>query len=386
MHLSTRTLIIACVIGILFVVSSFYLLTGRGATRRELKRLVSIPTTPDQLQQSREQQHMHIVKTMKRLDLPECVLYVAGLCKRGVYGVWNPNPRAADECSRALILYDRDPERRTEAMTLLYEPPPSAIDTVDSVPPFPNALVDDLLDRFRRSLPRGAPKQQKQRVPPRLDAQQQGDDNRNCVVRSDPQNSHQHSVVATSRAVLERLPQTDDGDIIPAIESYIERDCDPLITDETKAKALHALDSISTIESTQFNGLTERQALARVWNVPENRDIMVQQLASSIEHGQPICHTGKMTRIASSVNEGTGVVPMWQVKSTLYSRASILRDTILGKAHDSERIDYHHHDDSTLKDQMTRAFKSEADAYIQDHGLDPGVMRPIVDEILEHGF
>jgi hypothetical protein len=201
-----------------------------------------------------------------------------------------------------------------------------------------------------------------------------------AAVHDDPQSSHQHTVVATSRTALHALDDVNDGDIISRIESYIQRDTDPLMTDETRAKALHALDSINTIESTQFPGLTERQALARVWNRVDasERDQVIHQLADSIEHGMPVCHTGKMTRLASVVDT---VLPTWQVKELLYSEAARIRDDTLKDASATATREYMESDDSRLKDAMLASFNTYATDFMARHEMSPSVMSPMVEEV-----
>jgi len=375
-----RVLVSVCLAMLVMTTVVWYFRRKRQKETCTLRGIVRLVTTASDVERRRE-------ATLHRL-LEKCphsedgLLSMATFYKRGVYGLWSPNPPVADALCRHLVLYGKDCDVKTDAMSLLYEQAPDSVDCRGPVIPPGHA------DRMISSViipPYPIPSRQRfeQRhvsLPPSPKIQKKP------VVRSDPQNSHQHSVVTSSRNALCAIPPVDDTDILKAVESYIASDCDPLIQDETKAKALHALDSITSFESPQFNGLSEKQALARVWSTPHHRDILVQQLASSIEDGLPVCHTGKMTRFASTLDNGQSVIPMHVVKSSLLQKAASIRDAYLSSGSVSEREDYHQNDDSILRDKMVNAFVEDAKVYIQESGFDSGVMHPVIDDITENGF
>lgn len=354
---------------------------------RNLRDSVTIICHERDMHRERRRIYHEVAASCDTDDPDESMFRAAQLYKRGVWGSWSPCPDVADALCRSLVLHGRDADLRTEAMQLLYEP-----HVAESLgPPLPPDLAERVLYRFRTRpqlppstttiTPATTNRVDTHHPEPRTETPRHAPPR----IRSDSQNSHQHTVVASTRKVLDNLPGVNDTDIIRTVESYIQSETDPLITDETKAKALHALDSINTIESAQFNGLTEQQALARVWNhtKPEERDMVVQQLASAIEHGQPVCHTGKMTRLASTVGR---VIPTWQVKEMLQSEAARIRDTTLENATASEKRDYMEHDDAPLKDAMVREFRDVASATMDREGFDASVLQPTVDAIIDHGF
>lgn len=350
---------------------------------RDLRDSVIIIHHERDIHRKRLEIYHEMIGSCESANTDESMFQAALFYKRGVWGSWSPCPEISDMLCRSLVLHGRDPDLRTDAMQLLYEP-----NTQESLgPPLPPDLAERVLFRFQTRPP--------PRIEPGTHRPDQSPANRHRTtthrpdpppaIRSDPQNSHQHTVVASTRKAFERMPSVDDSDIVHTIESYIQSETDPMITDETKAKALHALDSINTIESAQFNGLTEQQALARVWNraKPEERDQVIQQLASAIEHGQPVCHTGKMTRLASTVDR---VIPTWQVKEMLQSEAARIRLHCLDKASASEKRDYMENDDAPLKDDMVREFRDVASATMDREGFDTSVLQPTVDAIIDHGF
>jgi hypothetical protein len=312
------------------------------------------------------------------LDPEDAMLYTATLYKRGVHGLFRPDPETSHTLCRALILHGAQRDIRTDAMTLLYEDSPH--ESTASSSPFPSELAGTVLHRFKTEpKPTRVEPIQPKPIQPKLQPKPKP------KIPDDPQNSHQHTVVATSRSALSKLPHVNDTDIISTVEQYIQSDTDPMMTDETKAKALHTLDSLNTIESAQFDGMTERQALARVWDTlePHQRDTVIHQLADSIEHGMPVCHTGKMTRLASTVDT---VLPSWQVKELLLSEASRIRDDVITSATATEERQYQENDNSPLKERMVDQFKEAAAAFVDKHGMSTHVMQPIVDDTIEYGF
>ncbi|MGA1563954.1 MAG: hypothetical protein ACO35C_04965 [Pontimonas sp.] len=353
----------------------------RVSKRRCLDEIrATIKTIESQMDMDRQSSRVlaDLEARLKKLDPPEAVFHLAQTLKRGVYPFYRPDPDAADKACRALVLSGCRDDLRTEAMTLLYEDGPASLDCAGV--PFPDSLFLETMARYRRHAPRHeTPVCVRQHTPPR----RRRPEPTIVPVPADPQNSHQHSVVATSRNALSGLAACDDATIVSQVEDFIASGCSPLLMEETRSKALHALDSIDNTHVHQFD-MSERQALARVWNEPGvDRDTVVQQLASAIEHGLPVCHTGKMTRLASCLDTGddTRVLGTAETKQILYTMASRIRDSILERAAPSERDDYEHNDDSTLKQRMVDEFDRESGDFVQSNGLSPAVMHPVLDEI-----
>lgn len=77
---------------------------------------------------------------------------------------------------------------------------------------------------------------------------------------------------------------------------------------EVATRAEQVLDRIESSVGTMVKtGLSEADTLALVWHhaqrfeaAPQLRENIVTQLAESIEHGQPVCTTGRMTRLAAA--------------------------------------------------------------------------------------
>jgi hypothetical protein len=380
-----HVIFILLVMAILAAIAATAYTVYRYRRHRELTSLrdtVILVQTPDHTETQRRRVYAMHTERAAILDPDMAMLYTARLYIRGIHGLWRPDVETGHRLCRELVLNGTDSETRTEAMTLLYDTP--EIEDTQS-PVLPGDMADQCLRRYYRDthttratrFHRAAatpPQPPPAPIPPIPRPPK-------AAVHDDPQSSHQHTVVATSRTALHALDDVNDGDIISRIESYIQRDTDPLMTDETRAKALHALDSINTIESTQFPGLTERQALARVWNRVDasERDQVIHQLADSIEHGMPVCHTGKMTRLASVVDT---VLPTWQVKELFQSEAARIREDTLKNASATETREYMESDDSRLKDAMLASFNTYATDFMARHELSPSVMSPMVDEVV----
>lgn len=352
----------------------------------ELRESVPLVIEQPAIDVEKERAYTEICDRVATLDPEDAMLYTASLYKRGVHGLFRSDPETSHALCRSLILHGAQRDIRTDAMTLLYENPPCEDATTCSS--FPADLANMVLHRFKteptppvrtsvRTPPARTPVRTPVRTPPTPKTKPK--------IPDDPQNSHQHTVVATSRTALSKLPHVCDRDIMSTVEQYIQSDTDQMMTDETKAKALHALDSLNTIESAQFDGLTERQALARVWNTvaPEERDLVIHQLADSIERGMPVCHTGKMTRLASTVDT---VLPSWQVKEVLFSEAARIRDETLKNATSTEERAYNEDPESSLKDRMVSSFKDYSSDFLSKHNMSKSVMQPIIDDVIDHGF
>ena len=154
--------------------------------------------------------------------------------------------------------------------------------------------------------------------------------------------------------------------------------------------AIQFLESIRDTVDNPALGISEEEALARVWRAAKHKDLVIQQMASGIEHGQPVCHSGKVARLAASLDDGeeetARVLPMWAVKEELHAMASKTRDKVLQEASQDAVETYNSNDTSPLKEQMEKTFRAECDAYTKETSLSPIVLRPVIDDIVEYGF
>jgi len=192
----------------------------------------------------------------------------------------------------------------------------------------------------------------------------------------DPQNVHDHSVTKITKHNIDALGDAKagpPGSEAPIKHAILEADVDA----KTKEAALHLIDTLGDAVHGTF-GKSERDVLSAAWETIQRqqgvmRDNLVEtlarQLASGIEHGGPVCSTGKITRIMSTfdgVEDIAGVEkvkPMWALRDELANLAARSRDE---------------HDDT---DVAKREFADRArQEYVVRLGMSRGIIDQIVDE------
>jgi hypothetical protein len=224
---------------------------------------------------------------------------------------------------------------------------------------------------------------------PNNDGDGDGDGDVTTVIADDRQNSHDHGVVASARRALGQLPVCA-GVAHEDVETAIADAAD--VSDDAKAAALVAYDSLrGDVDSPAF-GISEKDAFDRVWSTGASSNLVIHSLASMIEDGQPVCHTGKMTRLASVLDDpsstkasATKVQPVWAHKNIMTARAARIREEVLSRCDDDARQSYELGHGEAVEEEMRQAFTSFASEYIREHGLSEHVMTPVVDAI-QAGF
>lgn len=215
--------------------------------------------------------------------------------------------------------------------------------------------------------------------------------------RADAQNVHDHGVSSATAHNLRSLQQRQtrqDQDQVPstkkedAEETRVLREVargvenHPELPDAVKEDARRVLQQLHGRELGAHStyGTTERGALATVWKRirdeerPDVRDNLTEtlgkQLASAIEHGSPVCSSGKIARIVGTL-DGTAneaaAAPMWAVREEIASLAAKVSE-------EGER-------DGASDDQQRDAFVRRArQEYIDKLGMSPAVVGGIIDE------
>jgi hypothetical protein len=312
-------------------------------------------------------------------------LYImATIYKRGQYPVYRPDDTTADNCCRTILLHAprHAMDIRAHAAALMYADPIGAEDRAGQ--DLPTHVADRLIAQAMRASAthHRDTHQDTQRREPRILRPVDPP-----IVPDDHQNAHDHGVVASARRIIQELPQGSSVDDA-AVESAIAGED---VSDDTKAAAIVAYDSLRRdIDSPAF-GISEKDAFDRVWRATTNRDSIVHGLASMVEHGQPVCHTGKMSRIAamlddpSSKGPSKGVQPVWAHKEIMSAKAAAIRDEVLARHDEGARRAYEQGSGPSLEEDMAQEFESWARRYVKDHGLSDHVMTPIIESI-QAGF
>ena len=152
-------------------------------------------------------------------------------------------------------------------------------------------------------------------------------------VLSDAQNVHDHSLTSHVKKALAEAPTGRAA--FEEVTRFILEDSDA--TPEEKADAYAVLESLGTQHHSTL-GVSERESLDRMWTVIENlpthkaeaKELLVRQLASGVEHGDIVCSTGKITRIAGALDglpdREPVTKPMWALREELGTLAARVRD------------------------------------------------------------
>ena len=336
-----------------------------------------------------------IVHDTKTPDVWERMVDLAKLYHRGIYPYYRPDIETGHSICRTVILHAPTGQAKTDARVLLFSAPEpeETLDTHPGARALPIEPAGVLTKRamatkcHRTDPPAGPPRTVLPLLVGRLDpiAVQRT----RPLTRPDSQNAHDHGVVKHVAKILTSLPPVADADepgVQREVEDHIANDCD--ISDDAKAAALQVMESLHETVDNPVLGLSEQQALARVWRRVVHKDLVVQQLASGLEYGQPVCHSGKMARLAAALDDGESenrVLPMWAIRDQLGTTAAAVRDQVLAGASAAE-TDAYTAGDSFLKQQMETAFKAKCEDFVKESGVSSTVLRPIVDDLVEYGF
>lgn len=172
------------------------------------------------------------------------------------------------------------------------------------------------------------------------------------TIISDAHNTHDTGVTRTVKASIDKLR----GSIVGSVQdpAVVVRDVRALIeaadvSDDKRDKAIQALDAIernnATLTSTD---MSEVELLSLVWtrighpdnaeNVGALRDNLVDELSEAIEHGRPVCATGRFTRILDSLNGVDALVnvkPKWALSQEMINKAgAMFKDKVASLADD----------------------------------------------------
>lgn len=219
------------------------------------------------------------------------------------------------------------------------------------------------------------------------------------AVASDPQNSHDHAVGASTKKRLEALLQEYDGPSHHAKERISDALASQHIdmSEEDKAKALAVLDTLNGDSTHSVFGVSELDALCMVFDhidhieddhVKMNAlETLCKQLASAYERGAVVCSTGKITRILSAldgIDTESTAKPLWVIQEELASLAAKVRADTLATLPESRQMLYERGDSPEVEEMMRKLFAEKArHVYVEGLGMDPKVLEPMLDVYLD---
>lgn len=210
------------------------------------------------------------------------------------------------------------------------------------------------------------------------------------IVKSDAQNVHNISVPNSIQQALKAIiklnetqPELSFQHACHKFNQFLEKNSADV--DDVKTDARTVIESLTSSKHSKFN-ISEQEVFAHVCNRIFNKKdadgllhILLQNLASAIEHGEVVCSTGKISRLVSTFDAVDDAVPDlkpdWIIKQELGTLASKIRESILDASDSKTKKEYEQSDDSPLSDEMRLAFLKEAKERYVDTGLltDAGV-------------
>lgn len=205
-------------------------------------------------------------------------------------------------------------------------------------------------------------------------------DREHHVFKEDAQNVHDHGVSRVTHHNIQKIQENAD-----LKRDTVEKSIDEIkyrilkqknIPNTIKADAIHVIGKLNGMQHSQFN-TSEKEALVSVWDKiksHENEENLVEtlskQLASSIEHGQIVCSSGKISRIVGTLDgvSNEPIRPLWALRDEISSIASKIQN-----------------DHDNIKNKNHAFEKRIKEDYIDKLGMSPKIIDPIIDEY-KQGF
>lgn len=155
---------------------------------------------------------------------------------------------------------------------------------------------------------------------------------------NDPQNTHDSGIITTTRNFIKKLNEENNQEngqenskerVFQEIYNKISEKPDS----DKKRNALKSLEyMIENNVTNQSLEINELELLKDVYKkLPEeNFDILYENLSDMQEHGNTVCSTGRVTRIASTLNvidPDVKIIPMYALKEEMLNRGAKIRET-----------------------------------------------------------
>jgi hypothetical protein len=230
-----------------------------------------------------------------------------------------------------------------------------------------------------------------------------GPTNRNGY--NDKQNVHAHTIVATTRANVKNLENTDvnghgrenrPDEVKNQMSDFIMNSDE--LTEKQKGDALATLDKLNDTLNSALQ-TSSNQALSSVWTrIHTNKDFdeqtkyntvetLAKQLADARESGYQVCGTGVISRIIGTLDGVDQSMhqarPMEAVRDEMRTLAATTRDVVLDRASQNEVAKYNNGDITHLDDDIQKEFEDNVNKiYIDELGMSKSVLQPFINETL----
>lgn len=164
------------------------------------------------------------------------------------------------------------------------------------------------------------------------------------VVADDKHNAHDSgvtkTVAASIKAILARAGDDVDVDVHTALRRLRDHVSASDASEDRKRNAVEALNAIERNDhpvSATDNLMTESELIATVWtrihaadnaqNADALRSNLVMELSEMIQHGKPVCTSGRITRIVGAldgVDDAVRIKPKWALQKEMVDKAGAL--------------------------------------------------------------
>lgn len=179
-----------------------------------------------------------------------------------------------------------------------------------------------------------------------------GEDIHEQRIQNDMHNVHDHAVITSIQNSIDKLQKDTSIDIDCNTSMYQLRQYINTLSESDKKNDM--LKTLSTIENSKmplaFSSLSEKEILNLVWNRINSKEHqidakvlkenLVDELAECIEHGKPVCSTGRFTRILDSLNgvdNEVNIKSSFMINDEMMTKSNHIRDEEYNKLPEDQK-------------------------------------------------
>lgn len=200
-------------------------------------------------------------------------------------------------------------------------------------------------------------------------------------IKNDMHNVHSHSVIATIKQSLDKLKKDtpmkkNTSTCLHEIRQYLNS----LPNNDKKNDAILTLDTAEkSYLPISFTDLKETDALALVWNRISSdkhaniaktlKENLADELAECIEHGKPVCVTGRFSRILDTLNgidEAVTIKPTFVINEEMMTKASKIRNELYDNLTNTEKKQVDDMIENLFQKQWMKKLKDEIRKRLHD--------------------
>lgn len=209
-------------------------------------------------------------------------------------------------------------------------------------------------------------------------------------IRNDPQNVHDTTLVNTLSKSVNDIKK--DTNFKPENDGWLQEIVDYINHNDTTASSKKNAQLIVDVFRKRDGYLssantTELEALELVWKRIKNnhsdnkdlKDMLVHNLADSIENNSALCVSGTVARIMDTlqtVDDKVDIKPDWAIRSEMLSKASAIRNSMIAQRPEEERRLIEGLEANTLQEEFTETFRKHVRHTLSEEYVDSGIMSP----------